>query len=79
VKLIKNVGHVFCQLLYLTKTFSVYLPAKINNPVPAIQVTISTIPCHWRLLGHSGNDFELFIDCTFRASASLPSTLRKLI
>jgi len=33
---IKNVGHVFVK--YLTKTFSVDLPAKINNPVPNIQV-----------------------------------------
>ena len=29
---------MFCQILYLTKTFSVDLPGKITNPVPAIQV-----------------------------------------
>jgi len=27
-----------CFVKYLTKTFSVDLPAKINNPVPAIQI-----------------------------------------
>ena len=69
--------------------FSVDLPAKINNPVPSIQVRFQQFRVTERFCvegsnkrsdcGHSGNDLGFFIDCTFRASVSLSSALRKLI
>jgi len=85
VKLIKKVGHVFCQIF--NKTFSVGLTAKIDNPVPAIQVRFQQFRVTERfcvatsavIVGHSGTNLEFFIDCTFRASVSLSSALRKLI
>jgi len=37
VILIKNVGHVFCQMFPIM-VISVGLPVAVNNPVPASQV-----------------------------------------
>ena len=78
-----------CFVKYLTKTFSVDLPAKINNPVPAIKYdfsnSVSLIAFESKaatstvIVGHSGNDLEFYIDCTFRASVSLYSALAKCL
>jgi len=80
-----------CFDKYLTATFSVGLPAKINNRVPASQARFQ----HFRVIeerfclessnkrsdrvGHFINDLPLFIELTFRASISSFSALRKLI
>ena len=47
MKLIKNVGHVFCQIF--NRDVFGWLLAKFNNPFPASQVRFQPEPCE-RLL-----------------------------
>jgi len=83
VKLMKNLGHVFFSV-----TFSVGLPAKVNNPVPTSQAPFQQfrvielfcvkVAASAMIVVHSSNVLEIFTERTYRASISSVSALRKL-
>ena len=79
----KNLGHVFFSV-----TFSVGLPAKVNNPVPTSQAPFQQfrvielfcvkVAASAMIVVHSSNVLKIFTERTYRASMSSVSTLRKL-
>ena len=88
MKLLKNVGHLFCQIFNddvfgrfcLQNLIILFPPAKydFNNSVSlnAFASKAATIAV---IVGHCSNDLEFFIDRNFRASILSFSALRKLI
>jgi len=79
-----------CYVKYLTMTFPVGLPAKIDDPVPTSQVAYhfnNSVSLNGfalkaatgaAIVGNSSNDLELFIDRFFTTSTSSFSTKLKL-
>ena len=68
------------RLICLQKLIILFPPSKydFNNSV-SLKAFASQAATSAVILGHCGNDLQFSIDCTFRASVSLPSALRKLI